>query len=186
MFAQPKTKTLLSAEIVESQARRFWLTVICVILGSNIGMGIFAIYLATSDPSQAVIPNYYRKGLEWDKTKAILSNSENLGWSIHVAISPDTDNASYRTIRLTVLGRDGKTIEKASGNLLLFHHAHAMQLQELALTEIYSGVYECHAQMAASGNWDMTLQLVQGVNEFRWQQVRFFEWKSPTLDGTNL
>ena len=185
MFARPKTKMSVSSEITETQARRFWLTVICLILGSNIGMGFFAIYLANSDPSQAVIPNYYRKGLEWDKTKELLSSSENLGWTIHVAISPDSANASHRTIRLTVLDRHGKTIEKANGELILFHHAHATQIQELALTEIYSGVYECHAEMAASGNWDMALELTQGESEFRWQQVRFFQWQTPISEGIN-
>jgi len=186
MLARPNTKTFVSADVAETQARRFWLTLICVILGSNIGMGFFAIYLATSDPSQAVIPHYYRKGLEWDKTKQLFANSANLGWTIHVAISPDSADAPHRTVRLTVLDRQGKTVEKASGKLILFHHAHATQIQELVLTEIYSGVYECHAQMAASGNWEMTLELTQGASEFRWQQVRFLQWKSPTSEGMNL
>jgi hypothetical protein len=61
--------------IAERRARRFWVSFVCLLLGANLAMGGLAIYLTSSDPSQSIIPNYYQKGLEWDKTKAILAES---------------------------------------------------------------------------------------------------------------
>lgn len=178
-------KTEVSPEVAERRARRFWVTLICLILGSNVAMGFFAVYLALSDPSQTVIPNYYQKGLDWDKTKALWAASEQLGWTVQVSISPDSAQASKRTVRLTVVDRDGKTVEKAMASLSLFHHAHAKSVQELRLKEVFPGVYECEAFMPESGRWDMTLHLEQGDCEFLWQEVNDLQWISTNGQGTS-
>jgi nitrogen fixation protein FixH len=174
----------LIAQATERRARRFWVSFICLILGSNIGMGVFAVYLAVSDPTQTVIPNYYQKGLDWDKTKTLLAESERLGWTVEVAIYPEGFNVSHRKIRLTVLNRDGKVLEKGKGILSLFHHAHAKNIQELPLTEVFPGVYEADAQMLEPGHWDMTLHLQQGRVEYLWQRVKDTKWTSSGLEGT--
>ena len=66
MSAVARMKMEVSPEVAERRARRFWVSFICLILGSNVAMGFFAVYLALSDPSQSVIPNYYQTGLDWD------------------------------------------------------------------------------------------------------------------------
>jgi len=183
MSAVTEMKMTLAPEIAERRARRFWVTFICLILGSNVAMGFFAVYLALSDPSQSVIPNYYQKGLDWDKTKALWAASEKLGWSVQVAIHPDSAEAVKRTIRLTVLDRDGKTVEKAQGSLALFHHAHAKHVQELTLNEVFPGVYECEALMPDTGRWDMTLHLQQAETEYLWREEKHLQWTSTQTEG---
>jgi|LakMenE18May11ns_1017448.scaffolds.fasta_scaffold9738568_2 nitrogen fixation protein FixH len=173
----------LLCQVTERRARRFWVSFICLILGSNIGMGLFAVYLAVSDPAQSVIPNYYQKGLDWDKTKAALAESERLGWTVEVSIYPEAFNASQRTIRLTVLNRDGNVVEKATGTLSIFHHAHAKEIQELSLAEVFPGVYEANAQMVDPGHWDMTLHLRQGGSGYLWQSVKDTKWTSASIEG---
>lgn len=183
MSAAIHMKTEVSPEVAERRARRFWVTFICLILGSNVGMGFFAVYLALSDPTQSVIPNYYQKGLDWDKTKALFAASEQLGWSIQVSITPDAAQAVQRKVRFTLLDRDGKTVEKATGTLSIFHHAHSKNVQEISLTEIYPGVYEGEASMPDAGKWDMTLHLQRDQDEFLWQQAQNLKWLSDDLEG---
>jgi nitrogen fixation protein FixH len=183
MSAVARMKMEVSPEIAERRARRFWVSFICLILGSNVAMGFFAVYLALSDPSQSIIPNYYQKGLDWDKTKALWAASEKLGWSVQVAISPDAAAAVKRTIRLTVLDREGKTVEKAMGSLALFHHAHGKSVQELSLKEIFPGVYECEAIMVEPGRWEMTLHLKQEEAEYLWREEKDFKWIAAGPEG---
>jgi nitrogen fixation protein FixH len=182
MSAVARMKMEVSPEVAERRARRFWVSFICLILGSNVAMGFFAVYLALSDPSQSVIPNYYQKGLDWDKTKALWAASEKLGWSVQVSITPDSAAAVKRKIRLTVLDRDGKTVEKAMGSLALFHHAHGKSVQELSLNEVFPGVYECEAIMADPGRWEMTLHLKQEETEYLWREEKDFKWTSADIE----
>lgn len=147
-------------------------------------MGFFAVYLAVSDPSQSVIPNYYKKGLDWDKTKALLTASEQLGWSVHVTITPDSPTAVKRSIRLTILDRDGKTVQSATGSLSIFHHAHAKHVQELVLQEEFPGVYTCEADMSDAGKWDMTLHLKREETEFLWRTEEILKWSSAETEDS--
>ena len=186
MSSMVKPLTSTSPEIAERRARRFWVGFICLLLGSNLGMGVFAIYLASSDPANSIIPNYYQKGLDWDKTKAKLAASDELGWSVEVAISPDTPNAVRRTITLTVLDRQGSPVEKGAGNIALFHHAHGKDLQELGLEEIHPGVYQTTALMGPQGKWDITLNLRQNETEFLWQQTVPLKWTALNTEGSQL
>ena len=149
-------------------------------------MGFFAVYLAVSDPAQTVIPDYYQKGLDWDRTKATLAESERLGWTVEVSIYPEACDVSQRTVRLTVLNRDGKVVEKATGTVTVFHHAHAKNIQELSLIEVFPGVYEANAQMVEPGYWDLTLKLQRGSSRYLWQRVQDAKWTSSSIEGPKL
>lgn len=174
----------VSTEIAERRARRFWVSFVCLLLGANLAMGGLAVYLASSDPSLSIIPNYYQKGLDWDKTKAVLVETERTGWAVDIAVTPDLPNVPQRVLTVTIKDRDGNPVEGAQGTLTLFHHAHAREEQVISLEPREAGVYCGNAVMIPEGNWDFTLVLTKGSEKYMWLKTIPLFWVSRYPQGT--
>ncbi len=62
-------KALLNADEIkdERKARRFWVGLVVGFLGLQLMTNVIAVIAATSQKEDVVVPNYYQKGLDWDK-----------------------------------------------------------------------------------------------------------------------
>ena len=84
-----------------------WPTIVVGMLGMQIILCSVAFFVATSDPSQAVVHDYHTKALAWDEHMAGLRAGEALGWSVELVVAESADMLGDRTIRLSLKDAQG-------------------------------------------------------------------------------
>ena len=65
----------------ERKAMLTWVSIIVFFLFGSVGMWLFAAYIAVSDPTMAVVPDYHEKALQWDKHLDNVREAESQRWS---------------------------------------------------------------------------------------------------------
>ena len=91
--------TQLSAESDrERKARLIWASMIIGLLGTQICMSMFAVFMATTTESLSVVPDYYNKALGWDDQQKILKASEKLNWQTDIQAGPEIDVYGSRVL----------------------------------------------------------------------------------------
>ena len=63
----------------ETRHRLFWVGLILALLAGQIVLMVAMVYLATSDASFAIEPDYYQKGLNWDAVAAQVRQNDTAG-----------------------------------------------------------------------------------------------------------
>ena len=85
----------------------FWIAlVVALLLGNATAVGV--LLAKSGDPSDRVLPNYYRRAIDWDRTVEALRASDALGWTVGsrlVAIAPDRGR-----VIVTITGADGAPV----------------------------------------------------------------------------
>lgn len=162
--------TALKRPADERRARWTWTAVIVGFLGMQVALGGTAIFLATSDPSMAVVPDYEKKSLAWDDELAMRAVGRKLAWQVAIDLDPQADAKGQRMVRLVVTDRDGAPVAGAAANLQLYHHARAGEVLEPKLREAVPGVYQGLAPIHRPGLWQFSLDLRRDSERFRYSQ----------------
>ena len=149
----PKTNAIQ----LERSARRFWVSLVVVLLGIQVAIGATAIYLANSDPTTAIIPNYYESAVNWDSTRRARELTDHLGWSIQPTVGPL--QSGERAIRIELRTRDGLPVANARVTADLFHHAKGADVHRIRLQESEAGLYSGVCSIVQSGLWQMDLHI---------------------------
>lgn len=139
-----------------------WTTMIVLLLGGSVGMWIYAAFLAVSDPSMAVVPDYHEKALQWDKHLEVARVSKAIGWTIAVVPSPTPDASGLRELTFFVRDRDARPLAGATGHVRMYHHARGKEVHTLELMEKEPGTYALSAPMPRTGTWQLEVTLDQG------------------------
>jgi len=161
-----KTPKLSKTErIARSQRNAAWRwgALIVGMLGLQVGLGVVAIVLATSDKSVAVVPDYYEKAMKWDEEVAARDASDSLGWTATVEyFSPDPPAAGL-AIRLT--DAEDHPVPIQSGRVRFYHHARAAEVfyHEVGVTR--DGRVRCPDCFPNEGLWQVELDLVDGAGQ---------------------
>jgi nitrogen fixation protein FixH len=155
--------------------RRFfpWPGLIFVLIGANMCVVAITVFLATSDKSVAVEPNYYAKGLQWEDRARDLEWSRKLGWKAGVEVNA----GSPRTVTLRLTDRDGAAVAGATISLVTFHNARSRDRLEFDLQETEPGVYAATAPMDRAGQWRFRVSARLGADHF----VSEFDQKLPAV-----
>lgn len=143
-----------SEDLEETRARRVWVGVVLALLGSVLVIqGVLVVY-AHNDPSAAVEPDYYAKGLAWDATQAQLRKNVELGWRVEV----DARAAGAQRL-LVVRPTDGwgVPLEDARVTVIAFHKARAAARTSAELTAKGDGTYEGLLPLVRPGHWEVRL-----------------------------
>lgn len=162
-MAAPAGTTLDAAN---SRAHLFWPGLVLALLGAQLGLVIVAIYLATSDPSVVVEPNYYQQALRWDEHAAQLRTNAALGWSLTIDVAPTADLRGQRALTATLRHRDGTPLDGATITITLFHHARGHDRTHLTLTAAGAGRYVARAPLPRSGLWQFRCAVRRGPDTF--------------------
>ncbi|MBX7169167.1 MAG: FixH family protein [Pirellulales bacterium] len=173
----------LDAESSELKARWLWGAVIVGLLLFQIAACLLIIYLATSDASMAVVPEYHEKALHWDDAQAAQRASDALGWQASWAFDDTVDVLGRREIRLSLHDASGRPVGGAMPTVEVFHHAHAAAAERFTLVELGSGsgLYSFVARVSRPGIWELRLRAVRGQDTFLWNsQNTLNELTSPT------
>lgn len=152
---------------VERKARRFWVSLIVGLLGMQVVGGAFAIYLATSDPSVAVIPNYYQAGLDWDIKRRNLNQMNLLGWKASVLVEPEDVELGQRIIKVSVRDQRDTPVSGLRISSRIFHHARGTEVFKLIFDEAQPGSYVAVSRLTQPGLWqvDLVLEGDHGIAE---------------------
>jgi nitrogen fixation protein FixH len=154
-------------EAQERRARRFWVSLIVGFLGLEVVSGVFAIYLATSDPSVAVIPNYYQAGLDWDVKRRNLDHLKLLGWTTEVLVEPEDVELGQRFVVIQVRSKTGAPVNGLRISARIFHHARGTEVHRLVFDETADGDYIAISKLTQPGLWqvDLVLEGDHGIAE---------------------
>lgn len=142
-----------------------WPALIIGLLLSNAVFCAVTAYFATSDPSFAVEPDAYQKGLAWNEQVAARRASDALGWSIDLAIG-EPDEIGRRAIQLTLADRDGAAIEGLAVEGTIFHQARAANRLPLTFAPTEPGRYTVVAPLRRDGWWQFELNAQRGDDRF--------------------
>jgi nitrogen fixation protein FixH len=141
----------------------FWPALVISLLAGQVVLVLVMAYLAVSDHSFAVEPDYYRKALHWDAEMAQQQANRRLGWSLHVEISEPSDLFQQRGVRCVIADRAGKPVEGATVELVAFPHVRGNERQTLTLAAVEAGRYGAAVRMAQGGLWEFRVVAKRGA-----------------------
>lgn len=129
------------------------------LLGLQVLAGIATVYLATSDPTVAVIPNYYQAGLDWDVKRRSLNQFQALGWQCEVQIDSVDTQLQQRMVTVLVRDRGGLPVADLRVTAKVYHHARGTDVHQLILDQTQPGHYVAIARLTQAGLWQFDLCL---------------------------
>lgn len=137
------------------------------LLGLNGAIVGVTLYLAHSDASFAVEPDYYQKALTWDETAAKLERSIALGWT--AAVEAGDPGAPGRHVSVRLTDSAGAPIDGAAVSLVAFHNARAAEQIRCELPSAGTerpGVYTAQIPADRAGLWEFRITAARGGDEF--------------------
>ena len=158
-----------------------WPAIVVGLLSLQIVICMIAFFVATSDPSQAIVRDYHTKALAWDEHMAELRAGEALGWDVELVVAEAADMLGDRTVRLSLKDAQGEPLTGASVSVIAFHLARASQVVEAELKEAAPGEYVTQMKMRKAGLWELAFQARRGEDVYPFtlkQQVGADRWGS--------
>ena len=145
---------------------RAWLWPVGLALALTLSAGgnIVFMILANRDPSFAVEPDYYQKGLDWDRTMAQEAANRVLGWTARLEDSAPAPGG--RRLVLRVLDREGRPVEGAEVTLEALHGARAAEIVRGRLTGSGQGRYGADLPLVRAGVWELRVRAARGAAVF--------------------
>jgi nitrogen fixation protein FixH len=142
-----------------------WPVLLVALLVVGVGANLVLLVVATGDPSFAVERDYYRKGMEWDRTLAQRQADARLGWTLSCEVHGGTVEVALR-------GAAGAPVPGATVSLEGFHNARATQIVTAVLADAGEGTYRARAPIARPGLWELRFRAVRG-NDVYTQTVAY-------------
>jgi nitrogen fixation protein FixH len=132
----------------------FWPGFIIALLSGQVIMLSGMVYIATSDLSFAVEPDYYQKGLHWDDIAAQRQQNEELGWKIAVEFGDPSGALAERELRCVLTDRDGAALDGAFVDMVAFPHSRGSERELVMLEPAGDGVYTADMRFQKKGLWE--------------------------------
>lgn len=150
-----------------SSRGRMWIVGIFALLGINFTVVGVTVYFALSDPSAAVEPDYYRKGLAWDATARQNEHNRRLGWSADVRIEHAAANQPAQ-LRVRLANKLNEPISGAKIECVYFANTNSGKRATVTLTAVPSepGVYAAPIDVDRDGMWHVRLSAQTAVDVF--------------------
>ena len=131
--------------------------------------------VATSDPSFAVVPDYYRKAVAWDETARQTAANERLGWTLAIDVSRRTDAGDRREVRVDLHDAAGAPIRDAGIRIEAYFDARAGAKQRVLLEPApdQPGRYIGRLPVERDGHWTFHAVVHRGEDRFTAQRGVF-------------
>lgn len=147
--------------------------VVLGLLGSHMLFILIAITLGTGDPSFAVVPDYYQKGVDYDERKALLASSAELGWVVDVLPGETTDAVGQRELVVQVRNEQGQPVRGLQVQIDAYHVARASEPVRLVCVEVLPGQYIGSARLSREGFWQFSLEATNDDERYIAEQRQF-------------
>lgn len=156
-------------------ARLFWPGLVVALISISLCFAGVTAFVAVSDPSFAVEPDYYDKALRWDEQREQSARNNQLGWRVEIEVSDSPDPLGRREVRLTALDPEGSPVSGASASVEMFHHSRSANRLGAALAESEPGVFVAALPIARDGIWEVRFEVRRGGEAFTGSaEVRVF------------
>jgi nitrogen fixation protein FixH len=136
------------------------------LLGGHMIFIFTAITLGTGDPSFAVVPDYYQKGVDYDDRKALLAESAQLGWVVEVVPGESADAIGQRELVVQVRDAEGQAVKGLEMKIDAYHVARASEPVGFVCVEALPGQYVGTSRMTREGFWQFTIDATSGDQRF--------------------
>lgn len=174
-------------EIVKRRRAWLWPGIVIGMLSVHAAGCLIVALIATSDPSQAVVPDYHAKAVAWDEHRAQQRASAALGWACTIETAMRADMLGQRGVRVSLRDADGGPLTGAAVTVTAYHHARANQVTDMKLDEATPGEYAAMMSMRRAGLWTFNVQAKHGGDDFTAevnQQVGPDSWTAKNTGGT--
>ncbi len=139
---------------IASRRQLLWPGIVLALLGAQMLLMLVMVYMATSDRSFAVEPDYYKKALHWDESAAEGRSSRQLGWSVRIEVGDAADVLKRRDVTCTLLDAAGEPLSGATVEVIAFPHARGQERTLVKFAEIGGGLYAASMPIPRSGLWE--------------------------------
>jgi len=150
----------------ERRHRAFWVGLILALLGGQMVLICTMAYVATSDGSFAIEPDYYQKGLHWDETAAQIRKNAELGWSVRLQVGDQVGIRGERALRCRLSDNVGRALDGATIDLVAFPHARGNQRSSATLIPADDGEYATSLRFSHPGVWEFRVIVQRGPETF--------------------
>jgi len=140
-------------------ARLFWPGMVVGLISISLCFAGVTAFVAISDPSFAVEPDYYDKALRWDEHRERAARNSELGWRVAVEVAGVPDPLGRREVRLTALDAEGRPLVGASASVEMFHHARSSNRLGATLAESAPGVFSGALPIVREGIWEVRFEV---------------------------
>jgi nitrogen fixation protein FixH len=161
-----KSVTVNQNESTEHRRAWLWPGIVIGMLTVHTLSGLIVVFIATSDPSHAVVPNYHEKAVAWDEQRAQQRAGEALGWTTQIEVALAADTLGQRTVRASIRDADGKPLTGASVTVKAYHHARANTIIEAQLKEAAPGQYIATMDLRRPGLWAFGVETSRGDESY--------------------
>ena len=142
---------------------RFWPWFVAILLAATAGAQGLMLYDATHDPTFAVEPDYYEKGVGWDSTMARERETASLGWRASAAIAR---TAGGSVVRVHLIDSTGAPVRGAHVTGDLVSNLDASHPVAVTLTGDDAGTYVATVGPLHRGLWDIRLDATRAGRRF--------------------
>ncbi len=148
-----------NAAPASSRSAWLWSGFVTAFLILQLVIGGAAFYLATGDPSVAVLPDYHTRALHWDDEVQRRRQSDALGWQFSV------DWSRSPVASVTCVDPHGQPIDGGQGTVRYYHHARAGDVRDQPLAAGEAGQYQAELNLDRPGLWTVQWQLQRSDQE---------------------
>lgn len=136
-------------------------------------------FIASSDRSFAVEPDYYGSAVAWDESQAARRASAALGWQAHGEIGAATGLFGDRMLEFALRDDHGDAIDDAVVEVTFFHHARAKERRTETLPPLGDGSYGMSLPLRRGGLWEVRLKATRADDVFLLREMIEVERSRP-------
>jgi len=148
----------------------FWPAVIAGALALHVVAMAVMVYIATSNESYAVEPDYYAKALAWDERRAQERHNAELGWRLDFAVVP-ADPGADPVLRASLVDADGAPVTGARVAVEAFANVRRDDVLTATLAPSPDG-YEIAMPMHGNGRWEFRFEVTRKNELFTYRDTR--------------
>jgi nitrogen fixation protein FixH len=156
---------------------KYWPVAVIGLAAVVLGANFFLVYLAVSDPSFAVEPNYYQKALDWDEHRSQEKLNLDLGWKFNFNLAMERGPDGTLELRALLFDRDGLPIDNARVKVVTFHNALSAYPLEADLDANGDGAYTATLPIRRPGLWEFRFVVDRDDQRFVQTEIREVGWR---------
>lgn len=156
---------------------RHWPWILAALMTVVIGANLALLYVATSDPSFAVEPNYYAKALLWDEKREQDRRNLELGWALTVQVAAGRGVDGQPQVVARLVDGSGAPIRDAAVRVDAFHNARASRIVSALFEGGGDGSYSAALPMRRPGLWEFRFEARRGEERFTETRTLELAWR---------
>lgn len=143
-----------------------WPMIVVGLLLTHVVCMVIAVVIATTDRSFVVLPDYYKRSLQWDDHKAALAASDRLGWKRVLTLGEFDPAARTRLATLKFTDGAGKGVDGLTVSMEATADMDSAHRQALTFRPVGDGAYQTVLKVTHDGNWALEIDARRGDEHY--------------------